>query len=213
MLNSNKGLIFIVDISGYSQFIREVNPIEGMTVVRHLLNGIIAENHLRLNISEIEGDAILFYQFGNPLALEAVLGQFTAMLHSFQKILSGYRSKFPKVDKLSLKAVAHYGKMEEFEIDRFRKLYGNTLVDAHRLLKNSVPSSTYVLVTTDYLQEVYKSPLDYSTTCGTYQCDLYDVGSLCYAYFPLDDYKFVNEENDHHLNVFSKSNVREKLPV
>lgn len=127
METNTKGLIFIVDISGYSQFIREMNLSDGMAIISRLLHGIIAENHLSFNISEIEGDVILFYRFGTPPGAEAILKQFTKMLNRFRQIIAGYYSKFPGVDRLSLKAVTHYGRMEEFEVDRFSKLYGNTL--------------------------------------------------------------------------------------
>lgn len=73
MFEDNKGLVFIVDISGYSQFIREISLSEGISVIRHLLKGIIKCNQLSLNISEIEGDAILFYHLGTPPSVEDVL--------------------------------------------------------------------------------------------------------------------------------------------
>ncbi|WP_207422742.1 DUF2652 domain-containing protein [Desertivirga brevis] len=189
MFEDNKGLVFIVDISGYSQFIREISPSEGISVIRHLLKGIIESNYLSFKISEIEGDAILFYHLGTPPSVTDVLQQFAQMRNSFKKILGHYRLKFPDIYELDLKAIAHYGHMVEFEIDRFCKLYGNILIDAHRLLKNSVPSNAYVLLTTDYLEQMGDSPLDHSTTYGTHQCDIYDVGPLCYTYFPFNDLK------------------------
>ncbi len=187
MFEDNKGLVFIVDISGYSQFIREISLSEGISVIRHLLKGIIKCNQLSLKISEIEGDAILFYHLGTPPSVEDVLQQFAKMRNSFKKIIRQYRWQFPSINELDLKAIAHYGQMVEFKIDRFCKLYGNILVDAHRLLKNSVPSNAYVLLTTDYLEQMGDFPLNYSTTYGTHQCDIYDIGSLCYKYFPFND--------------------------
>jgi hypothetical protein len=193
MSTERKGLVFIVDISGYSQFIRGINLSQGMVVIRRLLNAIIEENRLSFKISEIEGDAVLFYRFGAPPSMEEILSQFSIMLNTFKQILLKYLSRIPGIKKLSLKAVAHYGYMEEFQIDRFRKLYGITLIDAHRLLKNSIPSDTYVMVTTEYLKEVSEFPLDFNTSCGTYQCDSYDVGALCYTYFAFKN-QFIDQE-------------------
>ncbi|WP_293924842.1 hypothetical protein [Sphingobacterium sp. UBA6320] len=34
MFEDNKGLVFIVDISGYSQFIREISPPQGISIIR-----------------------------------------------------------------------------------------------------------------------------------------------------------------------------------
>jgi len=187
MLKENKGVVFIVDISGFSKFVREISPSEGISVIRSLFNGIIERNHLSFSISEIEGDAVLFYRMGIPPSIEEILLQFAEMRNAFKKILHDYASEFPAVTDMDLKAIAHFGYMEEFTVDRFSKLYGNTLVDAHRLLKNSIPSNAYVLLTTDYLEEMKVFPLNYTTTCGTYLCDLYDIGSLCYTYFPFDE--------------------------
>ncbi|UXD69396.1 DUF2652 domain-containing protein [Sphingobacterium faecium] len=190
MFEDKKGLVFIVDISGYSQFIREMSPDVGILVIRHLLKGIIDSNFLSFKISEIEGDAILFYHLGLPPSVKDMLKQFDHMRTSFKKIWSRYSLKYPNMINLDLKAIVHYGTLIEFKINRFCKLYGNIMVDAHRLLKNSVPSNTYLLLTTDYLEEIGNYPLDYYSEYGTYQCDIYDVGSLCYRYFSFNDAVF-----------------------
>ncbi|WP_161554555.1 DUF2652 domain-containing protein [Sinomicrobium soli] len=213
MSKDNQGMVFIVDISGYSQFIRKIDPTEGLTIIRRLLNGIIESNHLSFRISEIEGDAILFYRMGGPPSIAAILGQFTRMRKAFKKVLQLYRPELPEVGQLELKAIAHYGHMEEFKIDRFSKLYGNILVDAHRLLKNSIPSDAYVLLSMDYLEQMEEFPLDYTTSCGTYQCDIYDVGSLCYRYFPFDGKDIPKDLSYHNQKKRSKINLSEELVI
>lgn len=60
------GLIFIPDISGFTRFVHEVDVSVGSYVTYELLSTIIEENHLRLCISEIEGDAVFFYRYGPP---------------------------------------------------------------------------------------------------------------------------------------------------
>ena len=206
-------MVFIVDISGYSQFIRNVDPTDGLTIIRRLLSGIIACNHLSFRVSEIGGDAILFYRMRTPPSIEEILRQFVQMRNAFKRILRLYQLKLPEAGQLELKAVAHYGHMEQFKIDRFNKLYGNILVDAHRLLKNSIPSNAYVLLSMDYLEQMGGFPLDYNTTCGTYQCDIYDVGSLCYRYFPFDE-KGMPQDLSHHTQIkYARANLRENMSV
>lgn len=213
MLLDKKGTVFIVDISGYSQMVKEMEPTDGISIVRQLLNGIIECNHLSFKISEIEGDAILFYRLGVPPSVEDILKQFANMRSAFTNILSYYRQQFPHLDKLDLKAIAHYGYMEEFSVDRFIKLYGNTLIDAHRLLKNSVPSHGYVLMTTNFLQVMNDFPLNYDTDCGKYLCDIYDTGSICYKYFLFDqkddieDLKYNKQKNNYEINLSEKASV------
>ena len=191
MQDTREGTIFIVDISGYSGFIKEIDHFNGMAIISRLFNGIIDENHLGFKISEIEGDAILFYSFGNPVSVIRILTQFKKMLSRFQQELQKLVHKFPILTTLSLKAIVHYGDMEEFAVNRFDKLYGKTLVDAHRLLKNSIPLQTYVLITQQYFTQTLPSGEGHSFSCGLSQCEIYDIGNLCYTYFSF--------ESDHQL--------------
>jgi hypothetical protein len=185
MKETNEGTVFIVDISGYSRFIKEIDHFNGMAIITRLFNGIIEENHLGFKISEIEGDAILFYRFGKPVSVPRILLQFKSMLLRFQRELQKQVREFSILASLSLKAIVHYGDLEEFAVNRFYKLYGNTLVDAHRLLKNSVPLDTYVLITKEYLNKTHEDP-DGVPSCGFSQCEIYDVGNLCYTYYPFE---------------------------
>lgn len=157
----------------------------GIKVIGRLFNAIIEENHLSLKISEIEGDAIFFYQFGAALTVEKILWQYRRMLKRFRQVLYSFKDLYPSVLALSLKAIIHYGRMQEFGIDRFQKLYGRVIVDAHRLLKNSVPGNTYALFTNEYLACFNEHVIPDRLGKSQKQCVLYDVGRLCYTYFPF----------------------------
>lgn len=91
-----------------------------------------------------------------------------------------------QVAQLGIKAIAHYGDMEGFTVDRFYKLYGKIVVDAHRLLKNSLPLTTYTLITKGYLLELDNYKLTYNLPEGFELCEHYDVGNLCYTYFSFE---------------------------
>jgi hypothetical protein len=56
----NRGLLFIPDISGFSQFVNEVELEHSRFIIQQLLEVLIRANDSGLQISEIEGDAILF---------------------------------------------------------------------------------------------------------------------------------------------------------
>jgi hypothetical protein len=146
-----QGLILIPDISGYSEFVEQTDIASGRKIVYRLLSAIIQTNMLDLDVSEIEGDAVLFYRYGRPPSVDRILKQFERMLCRFNEVLS---YTHPKPVGLSLKMIAHYGPITEFQIGRFRKLYGDTLTIAHRLLKNSIQSHCYVLMTDDLLNAV-----------------------------------------------------------
>jgi len=194
MENSSKGIIFIVDISGYSGFVREMDNGQGAEVISALLQSIIGANHLSLIISEIEGDAILFYYFGIPFTIEQILCQFESMLLAFNEKAVLLKADYPQVQDLSIKLIVHYGTIEKFNVSGFFKLYGQVLIEAHRLLKNSIGLKTYVLVTENYQQALSQSA-EYEGEINSYeQCDLdKDMGKLCYTFFTRQnlDQKFV----------------------
>ncbi|MGS2738249.1 DUF2652 domain-containing protein [Sinomicrobium sp. M5D2P17] len=192
-----KGTVFIVDISGYSKFINEVDTIDGITIISRLFQAIIDENNLKLRISEIEGDAILFYRFGAPTSAKQVLSQFDRMLQQFKKEVKNLQKCYPAIVGLGLKAILHYGDMSTYTIQHFYKLFGKILIDAHRLLKNSIVEDTYVLITMEYMNGLTENNVAADVPFGFEQCDLYDIGNLCYTYFPFKN----NEQNNRALKI------------
>jgi hypothetical protein len=132
-ITEKKGTILIVDISGYSQFVKQADNTAGVTVISNLLGSIIRNNTLDFQISEIEGDAILFYKYGVAQPVTAVLSQFEQMLAAFIERIEQLKINCPQAAMLSIKMVTHYGTIAEFSVDRFRKIYGQAVVEAHRL--------------------------------------------------------------------------------
>lgn len=176
------GILFIPDISGYSRFVKETDATEGATVIASLLDALIGANRLAFEISEIEGDAILFYRHGKPYSVNLILRQFERMIKSFNDVKNTLSKSHPQVSHLSLKLIVHYGPIATFSVRGFSKLYGSAVVEAHRLLKNNVDSNSYVLITDAYFQaSINKLTLDEKTVS---QCEIYsDVGELCYTFF------------------------------
>jgi len=177
-----KGTIFIVDISGYSRFVNETENEMGSLIIAKLLNAIIKANNLSFLISEIEGDAILFYRHGPAFAIDIILTQFEAMLQSFNEEVELCKSFYPQIESLSIKLVVHYGEIGNFSVSGFSKLYGPTIVEAHRLLKNNIGSHTYALITNEYRNQQSQQDRDKFSTASQV-CELYDIGKLCYTYF------------------------------
>jgi hypothetical protein len=75
-MSNNKTLVCIPDISGFTQFMSEVDFELSSKIIPSLLNRIIYSNEIGLKISEIEGDAVLFfrkglYQVSKPLLSNA----------------------------------------------------------------------------------------------------------------------------------------------
>lgn len=141
------GIVMIPDISGYTKFVNSICIEAGRYITRELLSVILEANSTRLEVSEIEGDAILFYKFGPKPSVEAIVRQYEEMLSSFNAKLRDIEDIVGHRLNLSLKLIAHYGSFSEYTIGAFKKLYGEPVVRAHALLKNNVESNTYILLT------------------------------------------------------------------
>jgi len=152
----NRGLLFIPDISGFSKFVNEVEIEHSRFIIQQLLDLLINANDSGLEISEIEGDAILFYKFGEPDQLGSLYDQVEKMFRAFHQYLVAYdnrkicqcRACISAVD-LTLKVISHYGEFTPLNVQQFNKLIGKDVIVAHQLLKNDIPQHEYWLVTTD----------------------------------------------------------------
>jgi hypothetical protein len=150
----NRGLLFIPDISGFTRFVNEIEIEHSRHIIQQLLEVLINANQLGLEISEIEGDAILFYKFGNPPELEVIYQQVERMFCDFHQHLIAYdnrricqcKSCVSAVD-LTLKVVTHYGEFATYNVKQFSKLIGKDVIVAHQLLKNDIKQHEYWLVT------------------------------------------------------------------
>lgn len=151
-------LLFIPDISGFTKFITETELSHSKHIISELLSVIINQNELDLKISEIEGDAILFYRNGSPPSFKEIINQTKKMFISFHSFLNSIEHNnvcqcgaCTSATNLTLKFISHFGELEEVSIDKFNKLIGSDVILVHRLLKNSIPSHEYLLLTENYL--------------------------------------------------------------
>lgn len=182
----NEGMIIIPDISGYTRFVHSTDVITGSNITYELLSTIIENNILDLQVSEIEGDAVLFYKHGTPPSANRILEQYEAMLEGFNEKLEQINRRFGRCIDLSLKLVAHYGPITEYSIGGFIKLYGEAVIEAHRLLKNSVNSRSYALLTDELIEASYPTwkkepPAGFS---ASKLCEVYgDLRNICFTCF------------------------------
>lgn len=154
-ITEREGLIFIPDISGFTKFVHDMDAKLGKEIVSELLSIILNHNRLNLKVSEIEGDAVLFYRYGTLPSLEELMDQYERMLIAFRKKLTEFMSQ-RKIDdlNLSLKLIVHAGIISEYKLYGFKKLYGDAVIQAHQLLKNNIPSHNYILITSEFLDKI-----------------------------------------------------------
>jgi hypothetical protein len=150
----NRGLLFIPDISGFTKFVTEMEIDHSRHIIQELLEILINANSMELEISEIEGDAILFYKYGDAPDLKTLYSQVEKMFCEFHRHIAAYEYRRlcqckacrAAID-LSLKVVTHYGEFTGYNVKNFSKLIGKDVIVAHQLLKNEIEQHEYWLVT------------------------------------------------------------------
>jgi hypothetical protein len=181
------GLIFIPDISGFTELVRSTDMQTGIRVTRELLSAVIDQNELELRISEVEGDAVLFYRYGAAPGVDELLRQYDAMAKAFDIKLAELSDSIPASLTLSLKVIAHYGPLTEYRIGPFNKLYGEVVVEAHHLLKNSIESDSYLLLTDELLEQAGGQEDELLQEYGIFSTKLCEVNGsvkiVCFTYF------------------------------
>jgi Protein of unknown function (DUF2652) len=156
----NKGLLFIPDISGFTRFVNETEIGHSRLIIQELLEILIDANQIGLEVSEIEGDAILFYKFGDSPDLEELYKQVEKMFCEFHRHLVAYdlrrfcqcKACMSAID-LTLKIITHHGEFTGYNVRNFNKLIGKDIIVAHQLLKNDIEQHEYWLVTKSLLHD------------------------------------------------------------
>lgn len=174
--NQNVGTLLIPDISGFSEFVSGVELSHSQHIIAELLEIILDANILGFEVSEIEGDAVLFYRFGSPPSLPALQRQAEIFYLKFHEYLQQIKrdtvckcGACQNVGKLTLKIIAHHGEIALTKIKGRFKLIGKDVIVAHRLLKNEVPSAEYLLLSEPLLQASgEKTPAALQKYCVSY---------------------------------------------
>jgi len=154
-----RGLIFIPDISGFTRFVNQTEIEHSRFIIQELLEILVNSNQIGLEISEIEGDAILFYKYGEAPELKDIYEQVEKMFCEFHRHLIAYERRrlcqcvaCKSANELSLKVITHYGEFTGYNVKNFSKLIGKDIILAHQLLKNDIDQHEYWLVTDGLMQ-------------------------------------------------------------
>ncbi|NAY90945.1 DUF2652 domain-containing protein [Muricauda sp. JGD-17] len=185
-----KSLLFIPDISGYTKFIQTTEVEHSQHVISELLEVLLNANTQGLKLAEIEGDALFFYKENEIPSQENLLAQIESMFtafHSHLKMLGKNRicpcNACATAPNLQLKIIAHSGDIQHIQVQGKRKPFGNQVIEAHRLLKNSVDSENYALITRSLSLDLQLSPY-YSSKIFRFRQgeDNYDDRKVDYIY-------------------------------
>ena len=190
---THPALLFMPDISGFTQFVSETEVMHSQHIVQELLEILIDSNHLNLQVSEIEGDAIFFYRPGDKPDMKSLLQQVEKMFTRFHAHLKLYEHQricpcgaCKNAVDLSLKIIVHFGDVTGISIKEHKKLFGKDVILLHRLLKNSLNRREYVLFTEGLVNELehHHLPNWYMPQQASEQ---YDVGEVRFYFSDLSD--------------------------
>lgn len=166
MMNMKKVALVLVDISGYTQFIRsqKLSAIHAEEIVFDLLEAVINHAAYPLTLNKLEGDAAFLYAEVNEENQIEIVRDAARQVREFFKVFyeRAHRLSTERADcdcdacqrifDLRLKAVLHFGEAVFKKIRQFDEMAGEDIILIHQLLKNSIPSHEYILMTEPFHQ-------------------------------------------------------------
>ena len=192
MPTKGNSLLFIPDITGFSEFVNEVTLDQSELIIGELLQTIVDANELGMTVSEIEGDAVMFYLEGKVPSQDALIAQAQKMFIAFHRQLGKYKSQqicdldaYASASKLSLKFIAHAGKLGFVNVIGKKKPHGADMILVHRLLKNKVEERDYLLMTQDVMEQAKCKPLPAWVEFSEGKESFESVGEVNYQYTSL----------------------------
>jgi hypothetical protein len=195
MMASNQtqsALLFMPDISGFTQFVNETEIIHSQHIIQELLEILIESNELGLQVGEIEGDAIFFYKLTDKPDLNSLARQVEKMFTRFHQHLKLYDHRricpcgaCKTAVNLTLKVVAHFGEVTPMAVKEHKKLFGKDVILIHRLLKNDLNKKEYFLFTeslTSNEKQGLETPAWFDPKRGSQN---YDLGQVQFSFSDL----------------------------
>lgn len=189
----NQSLLLMPDISGFTDFVKQTEVTHSQHIISELLELLIDANDLELTISEIEGDAILFYKFEDIPTTSQILEQTKKMFLVFHNHLRLYDLRrvcqcgaCSTASSLTLKIIIHSGNIGFINVKDHKKPHGSEVILIHQLLKNNIDEKEYLLFTKNFnvtKQDVEKFN-EHLILCEGFT-DYEKFGTVNYDYIPL----------------------------
>lgn len=156
-----KSLLFIPDISGFTNFVQTTEVEHSQHVIAELLEILIDSNANEFQLAEVEGDALFFFKEEEIPSLEKLLAQVETMFTAFYshlKLLEKNRicpcHACATAPELDLKIIAHCGELQFISVKGDRKPFGSQVIEVHRMMKNSIDSENYILLSKELTSEI-----------------------------------------------------------
>lgn len=166
-IRSEAGFLVLADISGFTAFVAGTELEHGALVTGVLLEAVMRRLSPPLEIQELEGDAVFAIGPDGALpdgsVLPALLADVFAVFKEEQRRLARDESCACRacrdVPNLDLKLVVHHGRFVRQTVGGRSRVAGPDVILVHRLLKNPVGGSAYLLLTAPALERVGLDPV------------------------------------------------------
>lgn len=186
-----RAVLVIADIGGYTRFMKvhRINLAHAQHIVARLLEAVIDGAGRKLKLAKLEGDAAFFYA-NAPVAPDdakrAIVAIRRAFLHRRDELSINRLCNCDgctQAGELKLKFVAHVGEVAFQKVKQYTELAGVDVILVHRLLKNAVPLSEYVLMSEALHDEISSS---LGTSASAIDHELEGLGQARSYYVDLD---------------------------
>ena len=150
------GFVVIVDISGYTGFVRlhRTAVAHAEQIITDLMESVLDVHGPPLLLDKLMGDAAVFYGPDTGEDASAIARQVLRFFEAFntsEAVLVSCNlcvcDACQQMDQLRLKAILHRGDLVVKEMGGGTELGGADVILAHRLLKNTVEGDEYILMT------------------------------------------------------------------
>ena len=171
-METRRALLLIADIGGYTEYMQSHRTIlaHAEVITTRLLEKVV-DAARNFDLIEIEGDAAFLSREADALVGGATVAAVTqaaiAMHRAFhveRRLVELNMCPCPscaQASGLKLKFVAHVGEVATQTIKRRRNLVGMDVIFVHRLLKNPVQASEYILLSEDLYRSGGPPPPDH----------------------------------------------------
>ena len=159
-METRRALLLIADIGGYTEYMQSHRTIlaHAEVITTRLLEKVV-DAARDFDLIEIEGDAAFLSREADALDGGATVAAITQAAVAMHRAFHVERrlielnmcpcASCAQTSDLKLKFVAHVGEVATQTIKRRRNLVGMDVILVHRLLKNPVQASEYVLLSED----------------------------------------------------------------
>lgn len=185
-LTESEFLLLIADISGYTRFMMKNHTarVHAHGIISDLIAAVITEVRIPLEVNKLEGDAIFMIaarQERDWSGIGRMLGpMLTEFVAAFDRKLTELATSnvcecvaCQQMVTLRLKVIGHYGIAIRSRVSGFDEMSGVDVIVLHRLLKNEVQGSEYILLT-EPAYRFLSPPGDYVVHHERYE----DVGQI-----------------------------------